>query len=71
MVVDPQPLKRVALSPEATPIDSGDSAGLVLLRHQLSAVVHQQQRPRLRPADRAFMAALARLLPYRSGTDSW
>jgi putative transposase len=38
---------------------------LVLLRHQLSILTRQQQRPRLRPADRAFIAALARLLPPR------
>ena len=38
---------------------------LVLLRNQLSVLDRQQQRPRLRPADRAFIAALARLLPHR------
>jgi hypothetical protein len=38
---------------------------LVLLRHQLSVLARQHQRPRLRPADRAFFAALARLLPPR------
>jgi hypothetical protein len=38
---------------------------LVLLRHQLSVLARQHQRPRLRPADRAFIAALARLLPHR------
>jgi putative transposase len=38
---------------------------LVLLRHQLSVLARQQQRPRLRPADRAFIAGLARLLPHR------
>jgi putative transposase len=38
---------------------------LVLLRHQLSVLARQHQSPRLRPADRAFMAALARLLPHR------
>jgi hypothetical protein len=38
---------------------------LVLLRHQLSVLARSQQRPRLRPADRAFVAALARLLPHR------
>jgi putative transposase len=38
---------------------------LVLLRHQLSVLARQHQPLRLRPADRAFMAALARLLPYR------
>jgi putative transposase len=36
---------------------------VVLLRHQLSVLARQQQRPKLRPADRAFIAALARLLP--------
>jgi hypothetical protein len=38
---------------------------LVLLRHQLSVLTRQHQRPRVRPADRAFIAALARLLPRR------
>jgi putative transposase len=38
---------------------------LVLLRHQLSVLARQHQHPRLRPADRAFIAALARLLPHR------
>jgi putative transposase len=38
---------------------------LALLRHQLSVLTRQHQRPRLRPADRAFIAALARLLPHR------
>jgi putative transposase len=39
---------------------------LMLLRHQLSVLARQQRRPRLRPGDRAFIAALARLLPHRS-----
>jgi putative transposase len=38
---------------------------LVLLRHQLAVLARQRQRPRLRSADRAFIAALARLLPHR------
>src|SRR5215210_3491824 len=38
---------------------------LVLLRHQLSVLSRQQRRPRLRPSDRAFIAALARQLPRR------
>ena len=37
---------------------------LVLLRHQLSLLARQGPRPRLHP-DRAFIAALARLLPHR------
>ena len=38
---------------------------LLVLRHQLSVLARQHQRPKLRPADRAFIAALARLLPQR------
>ena len=38
---------------------------LVLLRHQLAVLARQQARPKLRPADRAFIAALARLFPPR------
>jgi putative transposase len=41
----------------------------VLLRHQLSVLARQHQRPRLRPADRAFIAALARLLPLQRRHD--
>lgn len=37
---------------------------MVVLRHQLSVLARQHQRPQLRPADRAFIAALARLLPH-------
>jgi putative transposase len=38
---------------------------LVVLRHQLSVLTRQHQRPKLRPADRALISALARLLPHR------
>jgi hypothetical protein len=38
---------------------------LLVLRHQLSVLAREHERPKLRPADRAFMAALARLLPHR------
>src|SRR6058998_655479 len=38
---------------------------LLVLRHQLVMLGRQERRPSLRPADRALLAALARLLPPR------
>jgi putative transposase len=37
---------------------------LIVLRHELSVLTCQHGRPKLRPADRAFIAALAGLLPH-------
>jgi len=38
---------------------------LIVLRHQLAVLARRGERPRLRAADRAFIAGLARLLPRR------
>jgi putative transposase len=38
---------------------------LLVLRHQLVVLRRQERRASLRPADRAFLAALTRVLPQR------
>ena len=61
----------LAFSPVVRLLVSGRSSEfakdveLLLLRHQLVVLSRQQPRPSLRPADRALLAALARLLPPR------
>jgi putative transposase len=45
--------------------DFAKDVELLVLRHQLAVLRRQQPRPALRAADRAFLAAFARLLPPR------
>jgi hypothetical protein len=50
---------------EAGAASSPKTSNLLVLRHQLVVLGRQQRRPSLRPADRAFLAALTRVLPQR------
>ncbi len=48
--------------------DLAKDGELLLLRHQLAVLGRQEERPALRPADRAFLAASPAC--FRSGADA-
>jgi putative transposase len=47
--------------------DFAKDVEIVVLRHQLAVLRRQSGRPKLRPVDRALLAALSRLLPHPVG----
>ena len=43
--------------------DAAKDLEILVLRHQLTVLRRQVQRPKLQPADRALLAAVSRMLP--------
>jgi putative transposase len=43
--------------------DAAKDLEILVLRHQLTVLRRQVQRPKLQPADRALLAAVSRVLP--------
>jgi hypothetical protein len=44
-------------------LDEANAVEILVLRHELTVLRRQVSRPSCRPADRVFLAALARMLP--------
>jgi putative transposase len=44
--------------------DGAKDLEILVLRHQLTVLRRQSQRPKLKPADRALLAAVSRMLPW-------
>jgi len=47
----------------ALPVGAANEVEILVLRHELAVLRRQVARPSCRPADRVFLAALARMLP--------
>jgi hypothetical protein len=51
--------------------DAAKDLEILVLRHQLTVLRRQVQRPRLEPTDRALLAAISRVLPRSRWSASW